>query len=283
MSNKTLSGLYSFIALATLCLSACSTYVGPGQTGAITHLETPAYRGEDVSANYISGSLTAGSRYRLGDKNTLGGLSFHRSNAFSTGSISYGAFGYAGRYSFGENRDSLLSAQTQKPYGGFGLMFSSNVYLLGRKKVDWDVLKFSVRLYNELGEYPRFKRDLISKHDRYVDLYARHNSIIDMALSTGVRIRHEGMATTSINWGFAMHAFPKECSKPNSCYTIPLSLWSLNLQIAHSFKEVPITFSLLLSTSTLFDDYLLEDRPAMGLSLGYRFGDKKRKTETIYN
>lgn len=279
MSNKTLSGLYVFFALVTLCLSACRTYLGPGQTAAITHLETPAYRGEDVSANYISGSLTAGSRYNAGDGNMLGSLSFHRSNAFSTGSISYGAFGYAGRYGFSSTSDSLLSTLPTQSYGGFGLMFSSNVYLVGRKRVDWDALKFSMRLYNELGEYPELKRDLVKNRNRYTDLYARHNSIIDMGLSTGIRIRHRGMATTSINWGIAMHAFGKECSEVNRCDYIPITLGSLNFQLAHSFEEAPITLNFLLSSGV----WLGDGYPVASFNIGYRFGDKKRKTQKIYN
>jgi len=277
MSNKTLSGLYVLIGLAVLCLSSCRTYLGPGQSASIAHLETPAYRGENVSANYISGSLTAGSRYNAGDENPLGSLSFHRSNAFSTGSISYGAFGYVGRYSFSSTGDSLLSTLESKSYSGLGLMFSSNVYLIGRKKVDWDALKFSVRLYNELGEYPRLKRDLIMNRSRYTDLYTRHNSIVDMGLSTGIRIRHNDIATTSINFGVTMHAFARECRI--NCYSYPITLGSLNFQLAHSFREVPVTLNFLVSSGfSLGDGY-----PVVSLNVGYRFGDKKRKTETIYN
>lgn len=274
MSNKTLSGIYGLIGLAALCLSSCGIYLGPGQTASIAHLETPAYRGEDVSANYISGSITLGNQYNEGDKNAFGSLSFHRSNAFSTGSISYGAFGYAGRYSFSPNGDSLLSTLESKSYSGLGLMFSSNVYLIGRKKVDWDALKFSIRFYNELGEYPQLKRDLISKHDKYTDLYIRHNSIVDMGLSTGMKIRHGHIAATSINFGITMHALSRECRI--NCYSRPITLGSLNFQFAHSFSKVPITLHFLLASNAGWGD-----SPILSLNVGYRFGDKKRKTETI--
>jgi len=277
---KVKNTLYGLIALAILSFSACSNYLGPGLSGTVTHPDAPVYRGKDVSANYITGSIATGSHYNEGHRNPLGSLSFHRSNTFSNGSLSYGAFGYLGNYIFENSADSLLQAEQSKSYGGLGLMFGSNVYLMGRKKVDWEALKFTARLYNELGQYPEFKRELIDieRDGRYTDLYTRHGSIVDMGLSTGIRIRHEGAAYTSMNAGFSTHLFSKRCSDGGSCIGQPFDIVTLNGQITHSFAE-QISLNLLVSSNVFFNDFLWANGgyPIVNFSLSYRFGEREAK------
>jgi len=116
------------------------------------------------------------------------------------------------------------------------------------KRVDWEIFKFTTRLYNEFGEYSRFKRELISfdrKEDYFEDMYANHGRIVDMAFGTGLKIKYNNRSVTRISTGINGHVFGKVCSDSGDCGFGEPNLVGANFQIGHSFpKGISLNFML---------------------------------------
>lgn len=268
MINITTNWIYGSIMLLMLSLSSCGTY-GPALTNTVQHLESPEYRDQNASANYISAQAGLGSRFQYKDNNAYANLSFHRANTYKHGSLTYGAFGYLGSYRVSDSL-RLPDLIGKKPYGGLGLMFGGNFHI-PFEKVDFEVIKFTTRLYNELGEYPQFKRDLISesREEYYEDLYARHNSIVDMAVGMGVKIKHANQSATRISAGIVTHIFNKWCTNSGNCYREWTGLAGLNLQVGHSLNE-QFSFNLAIASAS----FIGTSYPVTTFGMSYRFGER---------
>jgi len=271
MKNRTTNWRYSFIILATLSFSGCGTYFGPGLTNTAAHLETPGYRDENRSANYVSGQLGFGNRFDDEDNNYFGSASFHRANTFEYGSLAYGAFGYLGNYSV--STLELPSLSGKKSYGGVGAMFSGNFHV-PFEKVDFEVIKFTTRLYNELGEYPQFKRELISvdRNSYYEDLYTRHNSIVDMAIGMGVKIKHNNQSATRISTGVVTHILGTSCSDGGYCDFGEPELLGINFQVGHTLSN-RLSLNWYLATSSWHWNSS-SSYPVSTFGVTYRFGER---------
>lgn len=273
MKNITTNWLYGFIIVLIMSLSSCGTY-GPALTNTVQHLESPEYRDQNASANYISAQIGLGNRFEYRDNNAYAKLNFHRANTYEYGSLTYGAFGYLGSYGVGDSLD-VPALTGRKPYSGLGLVFGGNFHV-PFEKVDFEVIKFTARLYNELGEYPKFKRELVSENreGHYEDLYVRHNSIVDMAFGMGVKIKHANQRATRISTGIVTHIFSKSCSDNGNCYNEWTGLAGINLQVGHSVTEqfsLNLTIASGFSSSGVFPD---TSYPIATLGMSYRFGKR---------
>lgn len=274
MKNITTNWLYGFIILLMMSLSSCGTYYGPALTNTATHLESPEYRDQNASANYVSAHVGLGNRFEYEDKNAYANLSFHRANTFENGSLTYGAFGYLGNYNVGDSL-GVASLVGKKPYSGIGLIFGGNFHV-PFEKVDFEIIKFTARLYNELGKYPQFKRALISesREGYYEDLYVRHNSIVDMAFGMGVKIKHDNQSVTQISTGIVTHIFSESCSDSGNCSGEWSGLAGMNLQVGHSLAK-QFSFNLTIvsghSGSFVFPG---SSHPIATLGMSYRFGER---------
>lgn len=271
INNKILAFCSALIAIIILS-SGCGNYFGPGLTNTVAQLESPAYHDKEVSANYASAQISNGNRFNANDKNFHGSLSYHRANTFKYGSLTYGAFGYLGNYEVGEPFD-LPSFVGRKSYGGVGLMLGGGFHVPFRN-VDFEILKFTTRVYNELGEYPQFKRELISvpREGGFKDLYTNHKAINDVVFGTGLKIKHENLSTTRISVGINTFLFGQSCSDEGNCYRGYSRSEGFNLQVGHSFAErVSLNFSLS-SGLTGSDSWLYaETHPILAFGASYRF------------
>lgn len=269
----------SVLIVIIVLSSGCGVYLGPGLTNTITHLESPAYHDEEASANYVSTNISLGNRFDDEDLNIHGNISFHRANTFEYGSLTYGAFGYLGNYHVGESFE-LPTFAGNKPYGGIGLMGGGSFHA-PFKRVDWEIFKFTTRLYNEFGEYSRFKRELISfnrEEGYFEDMYVNHGRIVDMAFGTGLKIKHNNASVTRIGTGLNGHFFSKACSDRGDCDYGESYLMGINFQIGHSFPE-GVSLNFLLSSGVSRNDWLwapwLWNNHAIGsFGVSYQLGRK---------
>lgn len=250
--------------------SGCGLYLGPGLANSVEHLESPAYYDEDTDANYISVKAGNGNYFEEDDRNFHTTFSFHRANTYKNISVTYGGFGYLGNYRLGSDFDSL-DFTGSKSYGGVGLIGGLNLQV-PYKRVDWEILKFTTRIYNELGAYPRFKRELIAAEQPsgFNDLYVNHWRIIDMALGTGLKIKHENMGVTHISTGINWHAFAKSCNDSGRCEFGGEGMGGLNFQFGYSSPE-RFSLNFRLATGTIYDGWLFgEIHPIISLGGSYR-------------
>ncbi len=238
MTNNKVMFFCGVLIVITMLFSGCGVYLGPGLTNTAEHLESPAYQDEKASANYVSTKMSLGNRFDYDDRNLHGHISFHRANTFQYGSVTYGAFGYLGNYRIAEPFE-IPAFAGNKSYGGIGLM-GGGTFHVPFKHVDWEIVKFTTRLYNELGEYPQFKRELISvnrEEDYFEDMYVNHGRMVDMAFGTGLKIKYNDGNVTRISTGFNWHAFSQACSDNGDCNFGETDLIGINFQIGHTLPQ----------------------------------------------
>lgn len=263
--------LFCSVLIATILSSGCGIYFGPGLANTAAQLENPAYRDEDTSANYVSAQAGSGNRFGYGNRNFNGGLSFHRANTYKYGSVTYGAFGYLGNFHVGRTFSSPDLAGGNKFYGGLGLMAGGNFHV-PFKRVDWEIFKLTTRFYNELGAYPRFKRELIAfdREGNFTDLYVNHGRMVDMIFGTGWKIKHKNRSTTRIDIGVNAHIFGDSCNDISSCQQEEIGIGGWIFQAGYSFAE-RISLNFRLSTGSIYDDSTSgEVHPITNFGISYR-------------
>jgi len=168
----------------------------------------------------------------------------------------------------------------RKSYGGFGLMGGGSFHV-PFERVDWEIFKFTTRLYNELGEYPRFKRELISfnrEEGYFEDLYVNHNRMVDAAFGTGLKIKYKDLNVTRISTGFSGHFFSRACSDRGDCESGESGILGMNFQIGHTFpKGVSLNFMLSSGVGGGYDDLYWwgwGTNAITSFGMSYQFGRK---------
>ena len=138
----------SLLGVLTFVFS-CSpppAYLGSGFHGKdMAYWAKPATKDSaKISAIYSTGSLSSSRGYQTGDQLFIAQGAVYQSHTSKSTNVSYGIFGYVGRYSIGSGTAPLDKFQGNYGLYGTGIRASFNFNSITSKSFDWRFLGVDV-------------------------------------------------------------------------------------------------------------------------------------------
>ena len=129
----------SLLGVLAFVFSCRPAYLGAGlHSNEMTYWTKPSTRDTNkIAAIYSTGSLSSSRGYQTGDQLFIAQGAVYQSHTSKSTNVSYGIFGYAGRYSIGSGTAPLDKFQGNYGLYGTGIRASFNFNSITSKSFDW--------------------------------------------------------------------------------------------------------------------------------------------------